>query len=80
MSVLYVVIWLFVAWPIMTGMGTQWYQSVYHDSEACRQKEFRQSLGISVFFMFLLSPAWPITLLAIFCITGFAEHGVWRYK
>lgn len=74
----YVLIAVCVAWPLNTGMIFHDYHAIYSESE--RPAHYRRNLGLSIVFGLQLAVIWPMGTPAIWCATGFAEHGVWSQK
>ena len=76
-------LWYFLiavlAWPIIGGM-------LFHDMQSsyCRQESrveyYRSDIGLSIVVGFLFASIWPLGLSATYCLTGFAQHGVFKYK
>lgn len=40
----------------------------------------RSDMGLSCLFGLASGMIWPLLLPAVFCLTGFAEHGIFRQK
>lgn len=64
-----------VLWPALFGM-------VYHDLCATdrRPENRRENAGMAVIFATMGSLFWPVAFFFVFCMTGFAQHGIVRFK
>lgn len=71
-----------VSWPLCSGM-------FYHDVQAISLRHYdgvhelkwaaesrRQNLGFAVVIGAFYAVVWPVALPAAWCLSGFAEHGV----
>ncbi len=52
---------------------------LYSDFEAIHSDP-RENAGAAILFAIFLSLVWPIGVIAIFCLTGFAQHGCWKRR
>lgn len=67
-----------ISWFLIAGMLFSDYQAVWDPSQAAKYR--RQDAGASIVIGAFASVAWPAGLPAMYCMTGFAEHGIWRVK
>lgn len=64
-----------VSWYYIAGM----YFAEEQGSFPSIAREIRRSTyGVSVAIGFLYALLWPVGLPLAWCLTGFAEHGIWR--
>lgn len=52
---------------------------LFHNSQAAFIDP-RSNAGIAMALGFIYAVIWPIGLPFVYCMTGFAEHGIWRQK
>ena len=71
------VIGCLVSWYLAAGMFFAEEQGSF---PIIADKRRREQLGFAVALGFLSSLFWPLTLPMAWCLTGFAQHGVWRVK
>lgn len=70
----YVAIAVLVAWPLNTGM-------FFHAVVATHpERDARRTLGTAVVYGAAFSLAWPIQVPMAYCLTGFAEDGVFEQR
>lgn len=62
------------AWWLNAGMLFAMAQSMWPKYAA---QVRREDLGMSLFVGAMTAAVWPIGTPMIWCMTGFAEHGVW---
>lgn len=75
----YVIIAILIAWPLNTGMffhNSQSHLNGYHRAEMMS----REHLGIAIVQGAFFSIAWPVQVPIAFCMTGFAQHGVFSQR
>lgn len=74
----YVLIAVCIAWPLNVGMLFSDLQSI--GGPEFRREQFREQLGVSLAAGTFFAVVWPIGVPLAWCVTGFAEHGIWRTK
>lgn len=66
-----------VCWPVITGM-------LFRDTQGrwptVAAEMRRQDLGTATMFGLFFAAVWPMGLPIMFCLTGFAEFGIFRQK
>ena len=69
-----------ISWCLVAGMFFSSQQAIA--AKYCGRlgvlKDRRSNAGLSIALGTLFGAAWPIGLPLAWCLTGFAEHGVWR--
>jgi len=71
---LYFIIAACIAFPLNTAMLFSDVQSIgsTYDAEHDRSSD----AGISVLLGLFFSSFWPVGMIIVFCVTGFAQHGI----
>lgn len=76
--VAYFVIAIGVAWPLNTAIVFHDFQSI---STGVRiQQNQRMDLGVAMWVGFVSAVIWPIGVPMVFCVSGFAAHGIWSQR
>lgn len=80
MKVTLVGVYLLIAalsWPLTSGMIFSDVQSICTSGPGCSELYRRKDIGFAIFTGAFMAAVWPIGLPATFCMSGFAEHGLW---
>lgn len=86
MSVIYYALGALISLPLMSGTvytNFQWghgFASIRFHREECQYaaRARRSDAGQAILLGCMAAPLWPVMLIIIYLLTGFAEHGIWR--
>jgi hypothetical protein len=64
-----------LAWPVNAGLLYADARMAFPGLCSCRE-----DAGEAVALGLIFALVWPIGVFMIFCLTGFAEHGIWKWQ
>lgn len=66
------------AWVLNAGMLFSAFQGEFPHDHKFNQRWRRQDAGMAIFLGGIDAVVWPVGTPVVFCMTGFAEYGIWR--